>query len=97
MTAAALARRWEPVVWPLLTGTVLLMAWAMLVKLSGTDVFPSPLSVLRGPRENSSNRDCSGGISAIPCDASVSVTAQRSPSACRLDCFSDGIPPSLRW
>jgi len=48
MTAAAHARRWEPVVWPLLTGTVLLMAWAMLVKLSGTDVFPSPLSVLRG-------------------------------------------------
>jgi NitT/TauT family transport system permease protein len=51
MTAAAHARRWEPVVWPLLTGTVLLIAWAMLVKLSGTDVFPSPLSVLRGLKE----------------------------------------------
>jgi NitT/TauT family transport system permease protein len=51
MTAASHLRRWEPFAWPLLTGTVLLAVWALLVKLSGTDVFPSPLTVLRGLRE----------------------------------------------
>ncbi|HMJ87492.1 MAG TPA: hypothetical protein VK504_30150, partial [Vicinamibacterales bacterium] len=51
MTAASHPRRWEPFVWPLLTGTGLLVVWALLVKLSGTDVFPSPLTVLLGLRE----------------------------------------------
>jgi NitT/TauT family transport system permease protein len=51
MTAGSHPRRWEPFVWPLLTGTGLLVVWALLVKLSGTDVFPSPLTVLLGLRE----------------------------------------------
>jgi len=51
MTAGSHPRRWEPFVWPLLTGTGLLVVWALLVKLSRTDVFPSPLTVLLGLRE----------------------------------------------
>jgi NitT/TauT family transport system permease protein len=48
MSAASQSRRWEPIAWPLLTGALLLLVWHSLVKLTGTDVFPSPLNVQRG-------------------------------------------------
>jgi NitT/TauT family transport system permease protein len=41
-------RKWEPYAWPLLTAALLLLLWHFLVKLTRTDVFPSPLSVERG-------------------------------------------------
>jgi NitT/TauT family transport system permease protein len=44
-------RRWEPYAWPLLTAALLLLLWHVSVKLTGTDVFPSPLSVQHGPDE----------------------------------------------
>jgi NitT/TauT family transport system permease protein len=44
----AQTRQWEPYAWPLLTAVLLLLLWHFSVKLTGTDVFPSPLSVQRG-------------------------------------------------
>jgi NitT/TauT family transport system permease protein len=44
----AQTRKWEPYAWPLLTAVLLLLLWHFSVKLTGTDVFPSPLSVQRG-------------------------------------------------
>jgi NitT/TauT family transport system permease protein len=41
-------RKWEPFAWPLLTAALLLLFWHFSVKLTGTDVFPSPMSVQRG-------------------------------------------------
>jgi len=43
MTALARTGWWEPFAWPLLTAALLLAAWHLGVKWSGTDVFPSPL------------------------------------------------------
>jgi len=51
MTALAHRRSWEPFAWPLLTAGLLLTLWHYSVKWSGTDVFPSPLSVERGTTE----------------------------------------------
>jgi NitT/TauT family transport system permease protein len=48
MTAMSPPRRWEPFAWPLLTAAMVLLVWHFSVKLTGTDVFPSPLSVQRG-------------------------------------------------
>jgi NitT/TauT family transport system permease protein len=48
VTAMAQPRKWEPVAWPLLTAALLLLLWHYAVKLTGTDVFPSPLGVQRG-------------------------------------------------
>ena len=48
MSVTAQARRWEPLFWPLVVGAVLLFLWSFAVKWSGTNVFPSPLSVERG-------------------------------------------------
>jgi NitT/TauT family transport system permease protein len=48
VTTTAQLRRWEPFAWPLLTAALLLLLWHFSVKLTGTDVFPSPLSVERG-------------------------------------------------
>jgi NitT/TauT family transport system permease protein len=47
MTAASRSG-WEPYGWPVLTGGLLLLAWHALVKLTGTDVFPSPWQVQQG-------------------------------------------------
>jgi NitT/TauT family transport system permease protein len=44
----AQTRKWEPYAWPLLAAVLLLLLWHFSVKLTGTDVFPSPLSVQRG-------------------------------------------------
>jgi NitT/TauT family transport system permease protein len=44
----AQTRKWEPYAWPLLTAVLLLLLWHFSVKLTGTDVFPSPLSVQGG-------------------------------------------------
>jgi len=51
MTAASQPRRWESYAWPLLTGALILIAWTLLVELSGTDVFPSPATVQHGLAE----------------------------------------------
>jgi NitT/TauT family transport system permease protein len=42
---------WEKVYWPLLAAGLLLAAWNYSVKWSGTQVFPSPLSVEKGMAE----------------------------------------------
>jgi NitT/TauT family transport system permease protein len=42
---------WERFFWPLLTGVLLLATWNYSVKWSGTQVFPSPLSVGKGMAE----------------------------------------------
>src|ERR1700730_4041108 len=41
-------RRWESVIWPLLTLAAIVTAWHVVVIWSHTSVFPSPLSVHRG-------------------------------------------------
>ena len=42
-------RGWiEPILLPLATAAVLLAAWSLAVRLTHTEVFPSPLAVLRG-------------------------------------------------
>jgi NitT/TauT family transport system permease protein len=51
MSTLAAPARWERFVWPLLTATVLLSVWHVLVQWSGTTVFPSPLDVERGLAE----------------------------------------------
>lgn len=48
MTAMSQPRKWEFLAWPLLTGALLLLLWHSLVRLTGTDIFPSPLDVQRG-------------------------------------------------
>jgi NitT/TauT family transport system permease protein len=48
MTAVSQPRRWELYAWPTVTGALLLLLWHVLVKLTGTDVFPSPLDVEHG-------------------------------------------------
>ncbi len=48
MTALTRTRRWEAVAWPLLAASLLLVCWHVSVRLSHTDVFPSPLDVERG-------------------------------------------------
>jgi NitT/TauT family transport system permease protein len=48
MTALAKPSAWERFCWPLLTAGLLLAAWSYSVKWSGTQVFPSPLSVEKG-------------------------------------------------
>src|SRR6185295_1541376 len=47
LTVTAQHRKWEPYAWPLLTAAFLLLLWWLSVKLTRTDVFPSPLSVER--------------------------------------------------
>ena len=44
-------RRWESLTLPLVAGALLLLAWYAIVALSGSDVFPSPLSVQRALAE----------------------------------------------
>jgi len=51
MTLGSQPRRWESYAWPLLTGALLLIVWTLLVRLSRTDVFPSPVAVQRGLAE----------------------------------------------
>jgi len=51
MSALTTPARWERLVWPLLTATCLLCVWHVLVRLSGTTVFPAPIDVERGLRE----------------------------------------------
>jgi NitT/TauT family transport system permease protein len=51
MTVGSQPRTWESYAWPLLTGAILLIVWTLLVRLSGTDVFPSPATVQRGLAE----------------------------------------------
>lgn len=51
MTVGSQPRPWESYAWPLLTGAMLLIVWTLLVRLSGTDVFPSPVTVQRGLAE----------------------------------------------
>jgi len=46
--AQAYTRRWEPLFWPLAVIAGILVLWAVIVRWSGTTVFPSPLSVERG-------------------------------------------------
>jgi NitT/TauT family transport system permease protein len=41
-------RRTLHIVLPLITGALFLAAWQVAVKLSGSDIFPTPLEVLRG-------------------------------------------------
>jgi len=48
MSVTAQARRWEPLFWPLVVAAVLLFVWTYAVKWSGTNVFPSPMSVEHG-------------------------------------------------
>lgn len=48
MTTFATTRKWEVVVWPLLTAALLVWLWALAVNMSGTTVFPSPGAVVRG-------------------------------------------------
>jgi NitT/TauT family transport system permease protein len=48
MSVSTPTRRWEALFWPLLVAAGILFAWSYAVRLSGTNVFPSPLSVERG-------------------------------------------------
>lgn len=51
MTRLAKMNAWEKFFWPLLTAALLLATWNYSVKWSGTQVFPSPLSVEKGMAE----------------------------------------------
>lgn len=51
MTPFAPNRAWEPYVWPLATAAGLAFVWHYAVQWSGTTVFPSPRSVVRGTAE----------------------------------------------
>jgi len=51
MSALTTPARWERFVWPLLTATCFLSVWHVLVRWSGTTVFPAPIDVERGLRE----------------------------------------------
>jgi NitT/TauT family transport system permease protein len=51
MTRLAKMNAWEKFFWPLLTSALLLATWNYSVKWSGTQVFPSPLSVEKGMAE----------------------------------------------
>jgi NitT/TauT family transport system permease protein len=51
MTRFAKPNAWEKFFWPLLTAGLLLATWNYSVKWSGTQVFPSPLSVEKGMAE----------------------------------------------
>lgn len=51
MSALSHPRRWESLAWPLATAALFLVAWHLLVKLTATEVFPSPLDVQRGLAE----------------------------------------------
>ncbi len=51
MSSTAWTRRLERVVWPLLLGLVLLLAWHYSVAWTGSKVFPSPLDVRKGMAE----------------------------------------------
>jgi NitT/TauT family transport system permease protein len=44
-------RRWERLLWPVLTALLFLLVWNFLVVWSKTKVFPSPLAVERGMAE----------------------------------------------
>ena len=51
MTTFAKPKAWEKFFWPLLTAALLLATWNYSVKWTGTQVFPSPLSVEKGLAE----------------------------------------------
>jgi NitT/TauT family transport system permease protein len=51
MTTLAKPNTWERFFWPVLTAVALLATWNYSVKWSGTQVFPSPLSVEKGMAE----------------------------------------------
>jgi NitT/TauT family transport system permease protein len=51
MTTLAKTRAWERFFWPLLTAVFFLITWNYSVKWSGTQVFPSPISVEKGTAE----------------------------------------------
>jgi len=51
MNALTAPARWERFVWPLLTAASLLAVWHVVVRWSGTTVFPAPVDVERGLRE----------------------------------------------
>jgi NitT/TauT family transport system permease protein len=48
MTTLAKQKVWEKFFWPLLTAGLFILTWNYSVKWSGTQVFPSPLSVEKG-------------------------------------------------
>ena len=48
MTSLRHIRKWEALFWPLVTATILIALWAVIVQRSGTNVFPSPRAVERG-------------------------------------------------
>jgi NitT/TauT family transport system permease protein len=48
MNSTAIPRTWEKFFWPLVSAVVLLAAWHFAVAMSGTKIFPSPLSVKAG-------------------------------------------------
>ena len=51
MSALAQPRKWEPVFWPALAASILLVAWWSSVALTGSTIFPSPMDVQRGLAE----------------------------------------------
>jgi NitT/TauT family transport system permease protein len=51
MTSLAHPKRWERVLWPIVTAVLFLLLWNYLVLWTKTKVFPSPLAVERGMAE----------------------------------------------
>ena len=51
MSVEVQTRRWEPVFWPLVVAAALLGVWSAAVRLTGTNLFPSPTAVARGTAE----------------------------------------------
>ena len=51
MTTLTAPRRWERLAWPLLTAACVLTVWHVVVRWSGTTVFPAPVDVERGLAE----------------------------------------------
>src|SRR5438093_4500889 len=48
MTSLSPPRRWEGIALPLVSAALFLLVWHVLVRLTATEVFPSPLKVQRG-------------------------------------------------
>jgi len=48
MTSLSQPRRWEGIALPLVSAALFLLVWHVLVRLTATEVFPSPLNVQRG-------------------------------------------------
>ena len=51
MNSLSQPAKWEKVFWPLVSASLLLVAWHYAVRYSGSKIFPSPLDVQKGMAE----------------------------------------------